>query len=370
MIYADNAATTKLDREVVDAMIPFLTEEYGNVSQSYSFSNVGKKAIKEARQAIAQCINADPEEIYFTSGGTESDNWAIKMGCHVYGGDVVTSEIEHHAVLHACNAIKCDGVKVKYLSVNEYGVVKLNDANELIDENTGLVSVMLANNEVGSIQPIQELVEIAHEKGALFHTDAVQAVGHIPIDVKALGIDLLSVSAHKFYGPKGIGFLYIKKGINIKPFMDGGMQEKGLRAGTENVASIVGMSVALHNNCMIIDKTSDFLCTCEKIILKELERVNADYVLNGNENKIPGNISLSFRGYEGEMILHRMDLMGISISTGSACNSANTQVSHVIKAIKVPDDYAVGTIRISLGKNNTEEEATSIARSLTKIIGK
>ena len=368
MIYADNAATTQIDKDAFEAMIPFLTNEYGNASQPYSFATREKKALKDARKIIAECINADPEEIYFTSGGTESDNWAIKMGNRLRGGNVVTSEIEHHAVLNACDAIKKDGVEIKYLSVDRTGVVDIDNARNIIDKNTGLVSVMMANNEIGSIQPIKELSKMAHDKGAIFHTDAVQAVGHIPIDVKDLNVDLLSASGHKFNGPKGIGFLYIKNGINILPYMDGGAQESGLRAGTENVASIVGMAKALLVNTKRISLHQEKLRRFEELTIKSLKESNLDFVINGSKNKIPGNISISFKNIEGEMLLHRLDLMGICISTGSACDSVNTQISHVIKSIKVPPQYAIGTIRVSLGFDNTESDVEHIVEGIKKII--
>lgn len=241
LIYADNAATTKLDIDAFEAMKPFLLESYGNASQPYSFGVKVRRAINKARKTIAECIGADPEEIYFTSGGTESDNWAIKIGSSINksNGSIITSQIEHHAILHACNAMEREGKQVKYLPVTHEAVVLPESLEEVISSETSIVSVMTANNEVGSIQPIKELAAIAHKNGSLFHTDAVQAVGHIPINVKELDVDMLSASAHKFNGPKGIGFLYVKKGIDLKPFMDGGAQERGMRAGTENVASIV-----------------------------------------------------------------------------------------------------------------------------------
>ena len=369
MIYADNAATTQLDKDAFDAMIPFMTKEYGNASQPYSFASIEKKALRDARKIIAECINASPEEIFFTSGGTESDNWAIKKVSQIYGGDVVTSQIEHHAILNACKSVSGDGVTVKYLPVDVTGVVKTIEAERMIDENTGLVSVMMANNEIGSIQPIKELAIIAHNNNALFHTDAVQAVGHIPIDVKEMNIDLLSASAHKFNGPKGIGFMYVKRGISIQPYMDGGSQESGLRAGTENVAAIVGMAIALKNNIADMQTTKDHLRRLEKIVVEKLSDRKIDYLLNGNKEKIPGNISLSFRDCEGEVILHRMDLMGICISTGSACDSVNTQVSHVIKAIGLPMDYAEGTIRVSFGRYNDENDAKTLVKALISIVG-
>lgn len=367
MIYADNAATTQIDKDAFEAMIPFLTNEYGNASQPYSFAIREKNALADARKIIAECINANPEEIFFTSGGTESDNWAIKMGCKVRGGNVVTSEIEHHAILNACEAIKKDGIEIKYLSVDSTGVVNIDDAQNIIDKNTGLVSVMMANNEIGSIQPIMKLAKIAHDNGALFHTDAVQAVGHIPIDVKELDIDLLSASAHKFNAPKGTGFLYIKKGVNIEPYMNGGAQEKKMRAGTENVASIVAMAVALKTNIVRLEKFKKKMNRFDVIFKKHLVDACVDFMINGSSNKVPGNISISIKNLEGEMILHRLDLKGICISTGSACDSVNTQISHVIKAIKIPDVYAIGTIRISLGYNNTEEEVIEIANQIINL---
>lgn len=367
MIYADNAATTPLDRDAFEAMCPFLLENYGNASQPYSFSVAGKKALKQARKTIAHRIGALPEEIYFTSGGTESDNWAIKgimAGSH---GSMITSQIEHHAVLHACNAVERLGVRVEYLPADRNCVVQPEALKERITQNTRLVSVMMANNEVGSVQPIAELSRIAHENGALFHTDAVQAVGHMETDVNCLEIDMLSASAHKFNGPKGIGFLYIRKGTAIQPYADGGAQEAGLRAGTENVASIVAMAVALEKNCEHMQENQIRLRKLEQIMEDRLRAENIDFIRNGNRG-IPGNISLSIRGAEGEMLLHRLDLKKIYVSTGSACDSKNTEISHVIKAMKVPDEYAEGTIRVSFGAGNTEEDAADIARALAEIM--
>lgn len=371
LIYADNAATTKLNTEAFKAMTPWLTEEYGNASQPYSFSRKPKKAIAEARQIIAACINALPEEIYFTSGGTESDNWAI-MGSAFGDSEkraTITSEIEHHAVLKTCAAIERLGYPVAYLGVTKEGIVTPESLNSVITNRTRLVSVMYANNEIGTIQPIKKLAEIAHAHGALFHTDAVQALGHVKIDVKDLGVDMLSASAHKFNGPKGIGFLYIKKGVCIPSYANGGAQESGLRAGTENVAGIVGMAVALRQNCEAIDQNMLHLQELEKILIDGLIKDNIDFQRNGYKERIPGNVSLSFKDASGEAILHRMDLMGISISTGSACDSVNTQVSHVIQAIGLDAAYAQGTVRISFGKDNTVEDAHKISTALIRIVG-
>ncbi len=372
MIYADHAATTKLDSFAFEAMKPFLLNEYGNASQLYSFSRSAKKALRQSRERIATCINANPEEIYFTSGGTESDNWAIKSSALVYGDlrATITSQIEHHAVLNACASVEKMGFPVVYLPVDSDGVVQPTVLKDVITPNTKLVSIMFANNEIGSVQPIKELCTIAHKNGALFHTDAVQAVGHLAIDVKALGVDMLSASAHKFNGPKGIGFLYIKHGINFPPLLDGGSQEFGMRAGTENVASIVGMAVALENSCNHILKSTEKLQRLEKCLVNELKAANLDFILNGSRLRTPGNISLSFKNASGEMLLHRLDLMGICVSTGSACDSTTTQVSHVLQAIKVPAEYIQGTIRITLGFENTEEDVLKIAKSLIKILQK
>lgn len=368
-VYADHAATTQLDIDAFEAMKPFLFDEFGNASQPYSFARTAKAALKSARATIAKCINAEPEEIYFTSGGTESDNWAIKSTEFIhYNRAIITSQIEHHAILHACYAVERKGSSVVYLPVDRYGIVQPESLSSYISDNTKLVSIMLANNEIGSVQPIRELCKIAHLHGALFHTDAVQAVGHIPIDVKELNVDMLSASAHKFNGPKGVGFLYIKRGKTFAPFMDGGAQEFGMRAGTENIASIVAMAIALEKNCMRMSESKEHLRKLENILIQELRLSNIDFLQNGSKQKIPGNISISFRNAEGEMLLHRLDLMGICVSTGSACDSKNTQLSHVLSAIHIPQEYAFGTIRISLGYENTEEDVRYIASSLIKVL--
>ena len=369
-IYADHAATTQLAPEAFEAMKPFLMNEYGNVSQLYSFAREPKKAVKEARKIIASCIGALPEEIFFTSGGTESDNWAIK-GCALSGGRedvIITSSIEHHAILRSCAAVEQIGYPVAYLPVDHSGTVLPAKLSEYITDRTRLVSIMLANNEIGTIQPIEELSKIAHQHGAILHTDATQAVGHIPVDVNKQDIDMLSASAHKFNGPKGTGFLYIRKGIEISPLLDGGSQEQGLRAGTENVASIVGMAVALKLSCEAMRERAEHLHKLEWLLLQKLTENKLDFRYNGGKNHLPGLLSLSFKGADGEALLHRLDLMGISVSTGSACNSKSTELSHVLNAIDMPDEYAFGTIRVSLGYENTEEDVERIADALKKII--
>ena len=382
MIYADNAATTSLDPDAFEAMKPWLLENFGNASQPYSFARPAKKALQEARSMIASCIGALPEEIFFTSGGTESDNWAIKESGTAQSRkrQIVTSAFEHHAVLHSCQTMEHLGYPVSYLYPTKEGIITPRTLREVItgtqkttgktsNESVGLVSVMYANNEIGTIQPIRELCGIAHAAGALFHTDAVQAVGHVPLNVQELNIDMLSASAHKFHGPKGIGFLYVRKGVSIAPYLDGGAQEYRLRAGTENIASIVGMAVALKNVCRTLKEDIPYVMGLEEMLLRELNESGISFVHNGaGSARLPGLISLSFPGMEGEMILHRMDLMGICISTGSACNSQNTQISHVLQTIGLETHIATGTIRISLGKENTPEEVSQIVFALRKIL--
>lgn len=369
-IYADNAATTKLDIDAFEAMKPYLLDEYGNASQPYSFARKPKQALKEARAIIAHCINADPEEIYFTSGGTESDNWAVKgiAFAEAEKRSIVTSQIEHHAILRACETLEKHGYPVAYLPVNREGVVTAETLESVITSSTSLVSIMFANNEVGTIEPIKDLCVIAHKHGSLFHTDAVQAVGHVRIDVKELGVDMLSASAHKFNGPKGIGFLYVKKGTPISQYSNGGSQEFGLRAGTENVASIVGMAVALKKNCDAIEENAKHMGLLEAKLLDGLSESGVDFIRNGATQRVPGNISLSFRGADGEALLHRLDLMGISVSTGAACDTVNTQISHVLKAMGIDEAYAKGAIRISWGNNNTIEEAEILSEKLIRIL--
>ncbi len=370
MIYTDNAATTKLDLEAFEAMKPFLLEDYSNPSQPYSFSRQSKKALQSVREVIASCINASPDEIYFTSGGTESDNWAIKGSTFADCENLatITSSFEHHAILRSCAAIERLGYPVVYLSPTSDGYIIPDALKEYISDKTRLVSIMFANNELGSVQPIKALCELAHSHGAVFHTDAVQAVGHVQIDVQDLNVDMLSASAHKFNGPRGIGFLYIKKGTNIVPLLNGGSQERAYRAGTENVASIVGMAKALENNCKKMSENQYHILALEKQLLKLLDNSGTRYLRNGGTNTLPGLLSLSFPGFSGEAILHRMDLKGICISTGSACDSVNTQISHVLKAIRLDEELAKGTVRISLGKDNTAEDVDTISSELIRII--
>ena len=370
-IYADNAATTRIDVDAYQAMLKYLEKEYGNASQVYSFAREAKLALKEARECIAKCINADPDEIYFTSGGSESDNWAIKgtMLPVEQKNTVVYSNIEHHAVINACEEVTRYGCEKVELHADKFGIISVAELERVLTDTTRLISVMIVNNEIGTIEPIKELAAIAHKNHVDIHTDAVQAVGHMVIDVKELDVDYLSASAHKFNGPKGVGFLYIKNGKKIAPLINGGMQEKGLRAGTENVAGIIGMAVALKKNCDELSSNMEYLRQLEKKLLDYLRENKIDFIRNGI-NHIPGNISLSFAGVEGEMLLHRLDLKKILISTGSACDSKNVQLSHVIQAIGVDTKYALGTIRISLSKDNTQEEVMTIAKAIVDILRK
>lgn len=366
-VYADNAATTRLSNKAFESMLPYLQNEYGNASQLYSFARLPKKALKEARQVIANCIGAQPSEIFFTSCGTESDNWVIN-GAVQQHLPIVTSSIEHHAILRPCESAKRCGCSVSLLPVTKEGIVLSSSVKEVVHSSCGLLSVMYANNEIGTIQPIKELATIAHENGWLMHTDAVQAIGHTRINVRELGVDMLSASAHKFNGPKGIGFLYIKEGVNWPALIKGGTQENGLRAGTENVASIVGMATALEENVISICENESHLAHLEEILISNLSRSGIVFYRNGAENHIRGNVSLSFPNRSGESIMHRLDLKGICVSTGSACDSKETQISHVLKAIGLEVMLAKGTIRISLSKYNTEQDMIKIVQVLVGIL--
>jgi len=372
LIYADNAATTQLDKDALEAMLPFLNQEFGNASNQYSFARFPRKAIEEARLIISNCINARPDEIFFTSGGTESDNWAIKgiaLKTQNKGKQIITSSIEHHAVLHSCSFLEEIGYKVAYLPVSNQGHASIDNLREVIGTNTSLVSLMLANNEIGTIQNIEELSKIANDRRVLFHSDAVQAVGHIPIDVNTLGVDLLSASAHKFNGPKGVGFLYLRKGTDLLNWSSGGKQEFGRRSGTENVAGIVGMAVALKKNVDNLRANEIYLQRLSSLFFEKLTGSGIDFLVNGdNYRRLPGNINISIRNQDGEALMHRLDLKGIIVSTGSACSSGKLDISHVIKSIGVPREYALGTIRISIGKDNSIPDVLAIADAITSII--
>lgn len=367
MIYADNAATTKLDKRALEAMLPYLSEEYGNPSSQYSLAIRSRKAIAEARERISLLIGADADEIFFTSGGTESDNWAIKgtaLANQSRGKHIITSLIEHHAVLRPCQGLEKQGFKVTYLSVDKLGRVSPTSVKEALMDSTTLISIMLANNEIGTLQNVKEIAQ-TKPIGTIFHSDAVQVVGHISIDVQDLGVDMLSASAHKFNGPKGIGFLYKKKGLQIDNFMVGGGQESHNRAGTENVVGIVGMAVALENNIEAIKETTLKLCKLTGHTMALIDAMLPDAIINGDRNeRLPGNVNVSLKNVEAESLLHLLDLRGICISSGSACNSREIEISHVIKAIGVPAEYANGTLRITYSAENTIEDATSIVMAI------
>ena len=372
LIYLDNAATTKTAPEVVEAMLPYFSEFYGNPSSIYSLAGESKKAIDQARETIAGALGAQPEEIYFTAGGTESDNWALKATAEYYrkkGNHIITTKIEHHAVLHSCQQLEKQGFEVTYLDVDENGVVKLEELKKAIRPTTILISVMYANNEIGTIQPIQEIGEIAHQKGILFHTDAVQAFGQLPIHVDDCHIDMLSASGHKLNGPKGIGFLYIRKGVKIRSFIHGGAQERKRRAGTENVPGIVGLGRAVERAVKTMEER-----TAKERELRDylIGRVLAEIPytrLNGHRSlRLPNNANFSFQFIEGESLLIMLDMEGICGSSGSACTSGSLDPSHVLLAIGLPHEIAHGSLRLTLNEENTKEELDFVVESLKRII--
>lgn len=371
MIYFDNAATTKVSPAVRDAMLPYFNEMFGNPSSIfYALGSDAGRAVNEARKTVADCLGCDAKEIYFTASGSEADNWAIK-GAALKSGKkhIITSAIEHHAVIHTCEFLEKQGYSVTYLPVDKDGLVSPTDLENAITDDTALVSIMYANNEIGTIQPIRELAEIAHKKGVLFHTDAVQAVGTVPINLAELGVDMLSLSAHKFHGPKGIGALYIKKGTKIERLIHGGGQEKGMRAGTENTAYIVGLATALSESVANMDKTIAHVKTLRDKLVKGVLEAVPYTILNGHETKrLPGNANFSFRYIEGEGLLLHLALAGFAVSSGSACASASLDPSHVLLAIGLPHEIAHGSLRISLGADNTEEEVDSFIKTLGDVV--
>lgn len=371
-IYMDNAATTPIKKEVLDEMLPYLTENYGNPSSVYSLGSISKRAVEESRMKISQVIGASNREIYFTGGGSEADNWAIKGVAYANkskGNHIITTKVEHHAILHACEYLEKNGFEVTYLDVDDYGMIKLDQLKDSIRENTILISIMFANNEIGTIQPIKEIGEIAKEKGIYFHTDAVQAIGHIDIDVKELNIDLLSMSAHKFYGPKGIGALYIKNGVKIDSLIIGGGQERSRRAGTENVPAIVGMGKAIEMAFDNMEEHNEKLILLRDTLIKKIEENIKEVRLNGHAtSRLPGNVNMCFKYIEGESLLLSLDMEGIAGSSGSACTSGSLDPSHVLLAIGLPHEIAHGSLRLSLGDFNTEEEIDYVVEKLVKIV--
>jgi len=373
IIYMDNAATTKLSENVLNEMMPYLTKNYGNPSSIYSLAQESASAIKKAREKTAEALGAQPNEIYFTSGGTESDNWAIKGVADANkekGRHIITTSIEHHAVLHTCQNLEKHGFAVTYLPVQSNGIISLDDLKRAIRKDTILISIMFANNEIGSIQPIKEIGKIAKEKGIYFHTDAVQAVGHIPIDVNELNIDLLSLSAHKFNGPKGVGALYVRNGTKISNLIHGGAQERKLRAGTENVPGIVGLGKAIEIAIEDMDKKNEYVSNLRDRLINGLLKI-PDTILNGDSKlRLPGNVNVCFKYIEGESILLHLDQLGICASSGSACTSASLQPSHVLLAIGLPAEVAHGSLRLTLSNENTQEEVDYVLSQLPSIIEK
>ena len=371
-IYLDNAATTVVLPEVVAAMLPFFTEQFGNPSSIYSIGATAKDTLSDARERIADHINARPGEIYFTGSGSEADNWALKATMEAYqnkGRHLITSAIEHHAILHAAEWLEKNGFEVTYLPVDGDGLVDPDDLRTAIRPNTTLVSVMMANNEIGTIQPIAELAAISHEFGALFHTDAVQALAHVPIDVSALGIDMLSAAAHKFHGPKGVGFLYIRKGIKTRSFIHGGAQENKRRAGTENVPGIIGMAAALDIAMATFKQRAERDQTLRDVLINRILTEIDHSRLNGHrEQRLPNNANFSFEFVEGEALLLALDQLGIIASTGSACASGSLDPSHVLLAIGLPHEIAHGSLRLTVGEDTTPEDIDYTIESIKNVL--
>lgn len=373
-IYFDNAATTKIREEVLDEMIPYLTDMYGNPSSIYSLGQEAKDAVNLAREKVAQSLNCSIDEIFFTSSGTESNNWAIKGVAFVNqkkGKHIITTSIEHHAVLNTCKYLEKQGFEVTYLPVKKNGIIETDILRETIREDTILISIMYANNEIGSIQPIKEIGDIAKEKNIYFHTDAVQAVGNINIDMNKLNIDLLTYSGHKINGPKGVGVLFIKQGTKINNLLHGGEQEKGKRAGTENVAGIVGLGKATELATKDIKEKSNYLKNLREICIKGIRESIPDTILNGDTvQRLPGNVNICFKYIEGESILLMLNQLGIAASSGSACTSGSLEPSHVLLAIGLSHEIAHGSLRLSFSRDNTEEEIEYLLKILPDIIEK
>ena len=374
LIYLDNAATTKTAPEVVEAMLPYFSEAYGNPSSIYSLAGESRKAVDQARETIANALGARPEEIYFTAGGTESDNWALKAAAEFYrkkGNHIITTKIEHHAVLHSCQWLEKQGFEVTYLNVDENGVVRLEELKAAIRPTTILISVMYANNEIGTIQPIREIGEIAHEHGILFHTDAVQAFGQLPIQVDDCHIDMLSASGHKLNGPKGIGFLYIRKGVKIRSFIHGGAQERKRRAGTENVPGIVGLGKAVERAVGTMEERTETERRLRDYLIDRVLKEIPYARLNGHRSqRLPGNANFSFQFIEGESLLIMLDMEGICGSSGSACTSGSLDPSHVLLAIGLPHEIAHGSLRLTLNEEITKEELDYVVDTLKRIVEK
>lgn len=373
-IYFDHAATTSVKPEVLEAMLPYFTEKFGNASSIYSLGRESKKAIEEARDKVSTAIGAQPKELFFTGSGTEADNWAIKGVAYANkakGNHIITSAIEHPAVLHTCQMLESEGFEVTYLPVDKDGLLTPDQVRNAIKKETILITIMFANNEIGTIQPIAEIGKVAKEKGVYFHTDAVQAVGNIPIDVGNMNIDLLSLSSHKFYGPKGVGALYIRKGVKISSFVHGGHQERGRRASTENVPGIIGLGKAIEMATNNIDNYNKKLVALRDRTIQEISNRIPFIKLNGHPtHRLPGNVNFSFEFIEGESLLLMLDMKGIAASSGSACTSGSLDPSHVLLAIGLPHEIAHGSLRISLGDENTDEDVDYLLEVLPMIVGR
>ncbi|MCX7842492.1 MAG: cysteine desulfurase NifS [Clostridia bacterium] len=372
MIYLDHAATTPVKKEVLEAMLPYFTEKFGNASSIYTIGRESKKALEEARDKVAAAIGAQSKEIFFTASGTEADNWAIKGVAYsnrTKGNHIITTAIEHHAVLHACQYLESEGFEVTYLPVDKNGLVSAEQVAAAIKPETILITIMFANNEIGTIQPIAEIGKVAREKGVYFHTDAVQAVGNIPIDVSDMNIDLLSLSSHKFYGPKGVGALYIRKGVKITSFLHGGAQERGRRASTENVAGIVGLGKAIEIACGNLEDKNRKLIAMRERTIEEIMKKIPFVKLNGHRTqRLPGNVNFSFEFIEGESLLLMLDMKGIAASSGSACTSGSLDPSHVLLAIGLPHEIAHGSLRLTFGEENTDEDIDYLMEVLPMIV--
>ena len=372
IIYMDNAATTATRPEVLEAMLPYFTEHYGNPSSIHSVGRDARRAVEKARAQVAAALGAQPREIYFTAGGSESDNWAIRCASRALaakGRHIITSQIEHHAVLHTCQYMEKQGYEVTYLPVDENGLVSVEDVKNAIRPDTVLISIMAANNEIGTIEPIREIGKVAHEAGVLFHTDAVQAVGAVPIDVNDWNVDMLSLSGHKFHAPKGIGALYIRKGVKISNLIFGGAQERGLRAGTENLPGIVGLGAAIELAVAELPEYTRRLTALRDRLIDGILQNIPDVRLNGHRTqRLPGNVNVSVRYVEGEALLMRLDLAGVEASSGSACTSGSLDPSHVLLAIGLPHEVAHGSVRLSLSDYNTEEDVDYILEKLPEIV--
>ncbi len=370
-VYLDNAATTALSPKVLEKMMPYLTDIYGNASSPHSFGQTARIGVEHAREQVARAINADPSEIVFTGCGTESDNTVLFGVAERYakkGDHIITTNVEHHAILHSCAALEKKGIKVTYLPVDKDGLITPEQVRDAITDKTILVSVMFANNEVGTIMPIPEIAAVCHEKGVLFHTDAVQAAGHIPIDVKAMGIDMLSISGHKFHGPKGVGVLYERKGIRLPSYIIGGEQEKGRRAGTENVAGIVGLGEALELAVTNMSETSARMTRMRDRLIEGIEATIPEVKLNGHRTKrLPNNVNFSIKYIEGESILLMLDMAGIAASSGSACTSGSLDPSHVLLALGLTHEVAHGSVRMTLGDDTTDEDIDYVLETLPKV---